>query len=253
MPERPPTDELYVGYLPVPAGQRSFLRWAVPVAVWMLCIVAYFWSRSQHSPGHGEWDQDHAVTLRGSLVSTPDPILFTLDPAGRVEAVLLVDMGKHGAASRAARFVGHPVAATGFIIRRGGRRMLELQSDDGAIVTDASGSPTANIPQSSPLGPVTLRGEIVDAKCFLGAMKPGDGKTHKDCATLCISGGIPAMFVAHDQQGEASTYLLQGPDGGPLDAALLPLIADPVEIHADLVSWGGLNVLRVRSQDVHRL
>ena len=45
------------------------------------------------------------------------------------------------------------------------------------------------------LGVATLRGEIVDSKCYLGAMKPGDQKTHKACATLCIRGGIPPVLV----------------------------------------------------------
>src|SRR5690349_19376703 len=63
--------------------------------------------------------------------------------------------------------------------------------------------------------PVSLRGEIVDSKCFLGAMRPGNGKTHKACAMLCIAGGVPPMFVTRDSAGREEYYLLAGPDGGP--------------------------------------
>jgi hypothetical protein len=29
---------------------------------------------------------------------------------------------------------------------------------------------------------MTLTGEIVDSKCYLGVMNPGQGKVHRDCA-----------------------------------------------------------------------
>ena len=47
---------------------------------------------------------------------------------------------------------------------------------------------------------VTLKGEIIDPKCYLGAMKPGGGKTHKACAMRCIAGGIPRRQTGHDDE-----------------------------------------------------
>jgi hypothetical protein len=40
-------------------------------------------------------------------------------------------------------------------------------------------------------GLVKLTGEIVDSKCFLRVIAPGSGKTHKECASLRLRGGIP--------------------------------------------------------------
>ena len=47
---------------------------------------------------------------------------------------------------------------------------------------------------SRAIGEVTLVGEVVDPKCWLGDMKPGDGKAHAACARLCMEGGIPPML-----------------------------------------------------------
>jgi len=92
---------------------------------------------------------------------------------------------------------------------------------------------------------VTLRGEIVDAKCYLGAMKPGDGRTNKECATLCVRGGIPPMLVHQTAEGRLGYALVAGIDGravggvGEPGGFLLPLIAEPVEVEGELEVWSG--------------
>jgi hypothetical protein len=51
------------------------------------------------------------------------------------------------------------------------------------------------------LGAFTLVGEIVDSKCYLGIMNPGETNPHRECAALCIGGGIPPLIIAHDADG----------------------------------------------------
>lgn len=247
-------DELYVGYLPVPPKQRNFLRWCVPVTLWIFCAAGFLWARSQHSPGAAVWDDGgQPMKLHGVIVSNPYPLLFTNGASGKIQAVLLVEAGKHGSHQRFSGLNGRSATVSGWPLHRDGRRMLELEPTDAAVVADAEApSPTLS-PALKVVGSVTLRGEIVDSKCFLGAMKPGEGKTHKECATLCIRGGIPPMFVTRDTAGTATYYLLQDPSGGAIDPAIFPLIADPVEINADLGTWGGLNVLNVRPESIRRL
>ena len=58
-------------------------------------------------------------------------------------------------------------------------------------------------------GPVTVSGEIVDSKCFLGVMVPGAGKTHKECASLCLRGGIPPAPV---RAGSSRAVVAAAPD-----------------------------------------
>jgi len=111
-------------------------------------------------------------------------------------ALALVGEGKRGVT-----FTRHcRVKVTGQRIERDGIVMVEVASItpvEGAVVN----------PTETDLGAVTLTGEIVDTKCFLGVMNPGAGKLHKDCARNCLRGGIPAGLVAGGK-----LYFLEGGD-----------------------------------------
>ena len=86
---------------------------------------------------------------------------------------------------------GRPGQARGALIERNGEKMLQLVP--GEIETlDASA-------ETKPSAPVRIRtlqvlGELVDSKCHLGVMKPGDGPLHRDCAVRCLLGAVPPMF-----------------------------------------------------------
>ncbi len=93
------------------------------------------------------------------------------------------------------------------------------------------------------LGPARLRGEIVDLKCYLGVMKPGDLKSHKACAIRCLSGGTPAGLVVRATDGDAAVLWLVGRDGHPLGRELLDVVAEPVEVTGDLLRLDGRELL----------
>lgn len=244
--------ELYVGYLPVPSGVKRFLRAAVPSVLWVVAVAAFVLARSQGSPGTGVWDMEEERTYTGMVVAKPYPALVVEDRGdGKAGSVLLVEAGKHGGGARAAALDGKRASVSGWLIHRDGRFMLEMAPGDGAIrevekveVVRAAGRA---------MGRVTLRGEIVDSKCYLGAMKPGHGKTHKECATLCISGGIPPVFVVRDAGGGREYYLLTNEDGGALSSEAWPMIADPVEVTGELEEVDGTMRLKVRVGEIRRL
>jgi hypothetical protein len=103
-----------------------------------------------------------------------------------------------------------------------------------------------------PIGVVTLAGEIIDSKCYLGAMKPGGRKTHKGCAILCLSGGVPPMLVTRAGGSREQFYLLVGPDGGPIAHDVLDFVGDPVELTGAVERQGDLQVLRVAPNGIRR-
>jgi hypothetical protein len=256
MPEQIPSQDeprdFYVGYLPIPRRLLRFVRIAAPLTLWMLVLIGLVAARSQPNPGHARWDQGTPRTFTGTLVATPYPVLYTDARDDQPpSALLLVQPGKHGSAALAAPLDGQTVRATGFVLRRDGRLMLELEASPEALAPDPSARPAP--PEVHPIGPITLRGEIVDAKCYLGAMKPGAGKTHKECATLCISGGIPPVLVTRDAAGAATYFLLMDPSGGPLNDAAYPFIADPIEVSGNLEDAGGILRLRISPDSIRRL
>lgn len=250
----------YVGYLPVPMDVRRFLRVAVPIALWILAIAAFVISRSQRSAGKGEWETATPRTFTGTLIATPYLMLIEESAQGGTtpRGVLIVEMGKNGPRSSLAELANKRVTLTGWQLHRDDRVMIELEPGeagvrqaDGQSAPDLGGS-SAAAPAWESVGVVTLRGEIVDSKCFLGAMKPGEGKTHKECATLCIRGGIPPIFVVRRSDGTTSSMLLANETGGPLDAAAYPYIGDQVRITGELEQFAGVQRLRANAKDIVR-
>ena len=90
-------------------------------------------------------------------------------------------------------------------------------------------------------GRLTLQGEIVDSKCYLGVMKPGHHKPHRACASLCIRGGIPPLFVLYEDDGASDRplptehLLLVGPERQALSDEVLDYVAEPLEVTGQVV------------------
>lgn len=252
-------DEFYVGYLPMPPAYVFYLRMLMPVLLWLAVGAAAVVSSSQFDAGPGTWNTGQPQSFEGVVDARPYALLRV--PGGANGAVfttfLLVETGKFGGGKRAASFDGQYVRVSGWLIERDGRRMIELDPGDSPIAVIADRLSTSDATFRSParrtLATVTLRGEIVDSKCFLGVMKPGFGKTHKECATLCIAGGIPPMLVTQDATGKRDYYLLTTVDGNALDDQVLPFVADPVEVTGDVETLGDLRILRLHAGTIHRL
>lgn len=238
--------DFFVGYLPTPVRDARFLFSFLPILALVLVGSAMVLSGFQRDPGDGAWDTGQEVTLEGELIAAPFPMLRIRDSAGSIERVLLVEMGKHGADARVAAIVRDDgtrvaVCARGFVIERDGQRMLELAEGD-AIALGGVLPPAGDTRR---LGTLVLDGEIVDSKCWLGVMKPGDGKAHRDCATLCIRGGIPPSIVCRAEDGSRRRALLVGQDGMPLSIEVLaPWIARPVRVRGDVDVVEGVAVMR---------
>lgn len=241
--------DFYVGYLPTPQRDLRFMRWFVPVAALLACALAGLVGAFARPTGNGTWETGAEIVLEGELVARPFPMLRCAVDGGAVERVLLVEMGKRGADARVAPFAREDgtrvaVRARGYLIERDGQRMLELAEVDPIV---AGGSlPAASA--AAAIGSLELAGEIVDSKCWLGVMKPGDGKSHRDCATLCIRGGIPPSLVCRTGDGAVRRALVVGGDGARLPIeALLPWIARPVRLRGEAEVVDGMAILRVNS------
>jgi hypothetical protein len=243
MPQaEPDRDPFFVGWLPAPRSYARFLAPAVGVLLASLVAGGVFLARGQRSPGTGTWDDD-ATVFTGIVYADPYATIRVPGDGGP-RTVLLVSEGKFGATDRVRAFDGKPVRVSGTLLARDGRLMLELaDGDDGVRGADLSEAERAALrrPPAKGLGPATVRGELVDSKCYLGAMKPGAGRTHKGCAVLCLRGGVPPVFVTPD----GSLYLLVDAGGGPLAPAHFGRAAEPIELTGAAEEWGDLRVLRV--------
>jgi hypothetical protein len=175
--------------------------------------------------------------------------------ADGVRGTLLVRSGKFGLSARTRELAGRTVRVSGQSIERDGQRMIELAGEPKPADGELSEAERALLAGRSvrSLGEVTLRGEIEDSKCYLGRMRPGDKRTHRACAQLCISGGIPALLVARDPSGAPRQLLLADRQNHSIDQALLPFVAEPIEITGELTQLGNLFVLKTALDRVKRL
>ncbi len=204
----------------------------------------------QQGRGSGKWDQDKIILLDGRVEQSPYPVLRTSALDGQRRSVSLVCSSKCGVSAQLAQYEGQPVWVRGSVIVRGRHRLL-------AVVRDADwlGSSQKSIPviptREEYLGRAALNGEILDAKCWTGAMRPGEGKTHKSCASLCIRMGGTPWFLARDKQGRRAVFVLTGPQGEPLRDEILPLVGEPIRASGRLFRRDDLVQLRVDPTSLH--
>lgn len=232
----PETDRIYVGYLPTPRRARRALGFALPALLWVLLVPAFLWARAQHPAEPAVWNTSAALEWTGTLALEPYPMLVTGEGT-----LLIVESGKHGSQPRfAAHATGTPLTLRGYELALDNRRMIELLTTPDAVQPAPAGPP---LPPQGPTREVILRGEIVDAKCHLGAMKPGRGPTHKACATLCVRGGIPAALVGFDALGDPGAWIVASPRGGPIEPRWLALIGEPVELRGTATTIAGTAVV----------
>lgn len=246
-------DELYVGYLDeTPSGVARFTRRAVIGLLLLAAVLGAGLALLLERFDEGVFEYGTVRDYEGELFVDPHPRLLTAD--GPAQGYLLVGVGKHGLDLNEP---GTPapsgeIQLSGTLIQNPEAAMLEVHSLElpegwtSAGLSAESVSPGDSGTGASDPIPVdaqtpdtdvhvvsrghTLVGEIVDTKCYLGAMKPGRGKPHRDCASLCIRGGIPAALLVRTANGEQELVHLVDFAGKPLGRELLEWVGQPVEV-----------------------
>ena len=190
----------------------------------------------------GNFEFGHVTEHAGVVVAQPVPMLRPGD--GRERWPLLVAVGKHGADHLVHGLEGQEVVVQATRISRGDREMLEVRSVNAGL---KSRRHIANHMEDGveaglqPRGHVTLTGEVVDSKCFLGVMVPGEGTTHRGCAALCLRGGIPAALHVKQPDGTARLYLIAGSPATRDQATAWA--GETVEMTGAVTQQGGWQVL----------
>jgi hypothetical protein len=242
------SDDFFVGYLPAPPSVRRFVRWVVAGLVLITVALGIMVGVLQQSYAHSSFEFGEYRGFEGTILERPYPLLIVPRPGVGYSAgtpfssYLLVDQFKHGADEHVRGLAGRRVRLQAALIYRNEQTMLELKP--GAIqILDSSSNTTDVVIRD--LGPVTVTGEIVDTKCYLGVMNPGEGKVHRDCAARCISGRVPAAFVATDPGHRGLVYLLQSADGKQLPSQLLLHVGETITLHGQVLQLGDRAVLLV--------
>ena len=254
MNNRHDDEPMFIGWADTPpADRRFFLRAGIGLTT-SAALLGFGVAALQRPPGTGRWDPDDVREWRGIVSAEPYAMLRTNDLGGGPRTALLSCLGKCGVAARIGALAGQLVVVKGSLIQRGTHSMIAVDEVGDWIRADSNAAidPALAFPAGQPLGEVSLSGEILDAKCWFGAMRPADGKVHKGCASLCIRGGIPPAFFARGSNGEGALMIMTagGRAHGP---GLLGLVADPVRVNGLVQRVGDLLVLDAPLAQIQRV
>ena len=241
-------DEFYIGWEAKTApGIGRTVRRVVLVLLLIALLVPVVLAISQRMIGVSVFEWGNVKNFSGILQATPYPHLLVPRPGNadskpRFSTYYLVAPWKFGLKPEAiAPFDGKSVTLKGTLIYRGNQTMIEVQP---GTISAMNLTTTNALPQTIALGKQTLIGEIVDSKCFLGVMNPGQLTPHRACAIRCISGGVPPVLLVRQRDGPAIYLLLVSADGKPVNKQVLDMVAEPVEITGEVERQGELLILR---------
>jgi hypothetical protein len=239
--------EFYVGYLPkAPSGIARKMKVVIVVLFAAATTCAIGFAALQRTYARSFFESGKERTFEGVIEAGSYPTLLSSPDAAnaRGSRYLLVANGKHGADSQVDAYIGKMVRLRGRLIYRDDQKMIVLSRGSISALGDAQENQVA--PKN--LGEFELVGEIVDSKCYLGNMNPGNGKVHRDCAVRCLSGGIPPVFVTNDFNGSPAVLLLTGPNQKRLPReAFLGRVAQPMQIHGRVMQIGNTLLLETES------
>jgi hypothetical protein len=196
---------------------------------------------STEDPGDGDYVGPQRYV--GTVQSRPYPLLRLHRDQGQAEpqTLMLSGGGKHGVQAMAQEMEGQAVEVTGVLLKRGTLGMLQL--DGNEALQPASSAAAFQPAPAVPLGRWRLAGEICDGKCYAGAMRPGRGLSHKACANLCLTGGVPPVFVSSGTIAGSSFFLLVDQDGSARPNAWRDHVALAIEIEAEVERFDDLLAL----------
>jgi len=177
----------------------------------------------------------------------------------QIKSILLTNYLKFGAHDLLDHFEtnsGYGLSANylkvrGTLIYYDGATVLELTDKENSVIEVTNRENKYEVKIES-LGTVSLRGEIVDSKCYFGAMNPGYGKTHKSCGSLCIAGGITPVFVVLNESGESNYFIILGENGQPINSELLPYIGDQLTLTGEIARYDDWHVVFVNPKNISR-
>jgi len=249
-------DEFYIGWEAKAAvGIGGTVRKVVLCIMVLAVGLPLLLAAAQRMIGESVFEWGNVKIFSGVLQTEPHPRLLVPRPGASsyhtlqsvipqpatFSAYYLVAPWKFGLNHEdIAALDGKPITLRGTLIYRGNQTMIEVVPNSIQATNTAIPGP---LPQPRSLGRQTLRGEIVDSKCFLGVMNPGQLTPHRACAIRCISGGVPPVLLVRQENGPASYLLLVSADGKPVNEQVLDVVAEPIEITGEVERQGELMIL----------
>lgn len=250
-------DEFYIGWqdkAPTLYGKK-----VKRTVLWLLLIVPMVGALlvfGQKQFINSTFEIARLRTLDGILITEPIPCLkmpLGTDKNGltQYQRVLLIGAGKKSATPtldaiekmQNQALNGKGVQLEGKLIYFDGKLAMELSNGVEAFKSFKTIPDAPSFEQK--LGDATLRGEILDPKCYLGVMRPGEGKPHRSCAIRCIEGGIPPFFKAETKDDARQYFFVLDENGQPVYDKVAKYVADQVQLCGTVEQWDDWYVFKM--------
>ncbi|MGK7898576.1 MAG: hypothetical protein AB4372_34415 [Xenococcus sp. (in: cyanobacteria)] len=242
------SDEFYQGYSPtIPPGIRRLLWIVIPIIAVIVVALSIVLPaiHNQYSTGSYTGFREY----EGLLMEQPVPHLMIPRPGqtnsdNAYSRYVLAGTRKTSIDPKILEFAGNWVKLRALPVFRDGMTLLAVSAKATPEIIEPPPNQSLTVGQGQTLGQYTLKGEIVDTKCNLGVMKPGQLKVHRDCAIRCISGGVPPSLRVVDASGNIEYFLLVDSQNKAVNSSILDIVADPVAVTGEVIKYGDLFVLK---------
>jgi len=249
-------DDFYVGYQEeAPERQAQFIKRKVGVIFVVLISVALLFSLGQAPFKNSTFELGNLRELSGTFYHAPYPML-RVKIKNTYKDILLVGFGKFGVdqSFQNSGIInllpkdGSELILKGTMIYYDGKALFQTEANlEGTYeVSDWK----EYVLESKSLGVQSLKGEVVDPKCYFGVMKPGNGKIHRSCATRCLSGGIAPVFITTNQKGYHEYYILTDIDGKKLGREILEYVGKPSMLEGEVWDLGEWKQMRIDPAEI---
>lgn len=245
-----PEEEFFIGWEPkVPPLQRRFLYdrlFGIFAFVFSLALLIPYMQRRYEPSFYNYMTKGE---FEGVFIADPVPSLKVNRPGTIGEDqeknsnYLLVNPRKYGFSDEnTGELDGQYIRFTGALIFNRTQTMIEV--DRKSIEIAPSNPNEIHEPEKLVnLGRYKLTGEIVDSKCFYGALNPGFGKPHRACAVRSIANGVPPLLLIRSETGEARELIVLGKDKTMIGRLILDRVGVPVQVVGDVYKWGDKYVI----------
>lgn len=254
-------DEFYVGYInQMGSKTKRTVRLFVFLAVLAVVIVAGLFALFQQPAENSRFDFDSTTVLEGVYLETPYPLLRVKLGGDQYKDIVLLGFGKSGALpyltalKEEGKLPGKTLRIEGNLLYYNGKSLLQITDENDIEIIDSKGGGLT--PQQEGMQDPTNRimeGEIIDPKCFFGVMKPGYGKIHRSCASLCIAGGIPPVWMTTNEKGDEAYFLITDLKGNAIHKDLLPYIGQASKVEGTVSQKGSWSYLALDVKKIEKV
>ncbi len=257
-------DDFFIGW--GATHKKSILSTSKVTAIGLvalLMVTSFVFTTQQRNVSTFQINYEQVSEIQGWLTNTPVPMLTIVDGKDGngnplFKSILLVDAFKKGAGEAVENVLAGAsekyVKLTGYLSNNyincegnvkdssqncvslctqcitGTTQFPLMEIENGVYSFTAVAAPFAlpTIASSARIDTV-ISGEIIDPKCYFGAMNPGEGKPHLSCAVRCITGGIMPV-LKYKMEGKAHYAILIGVNGEAINKKVTNFVGMPVVV-----------------------